>query len=97
MRNKRGRESYESLIASLRDAVRETEDTASAISRLYDLVWAIKDEKALREIQALAGRMCTAGVSIMEYSTRIDLAISLDTGVIASGEAVLSGGGSGEC
>ena len=48
MRNKRGRESYESLIASLRDAVRETEDTASAISKLYDLVWAIKDEKALR-------------------------------------------------
>lgn len=97
MRNKRGRESCESLIASLRDAVRETEDTASAISRLYELIWAIKDEKALREIQALAGRMCTAGASIMEYSTRIDLAISLDTGVIASGEAVLSGGGFGEC
>ena len=95
MTSKPSRESYESLIASLRDAVRETEDTASAISRLYDLVWAIKDEKALREIQALAGRMCTAGASIMEYSTRIDLAISLDTGVIASGEAVLSGGGSG--
>ena len=83
MPNKPSRESYESLIASLRDAVWETEDTASAISKLYDLVWAIKDEKALREIQALAGRMCTAGASIMEYSTRIDLAISLDTGVSA--------------
>ena len=87
MRNKRGRESYESLIASLRDTVWETEDTASAISKLYDLVWAIKDEQTLRDIQALAGRLCTAGASIQEYSTRIDLAISLDTGVIASGEA----------
>lgn len=85
MRNKRGRESYESLIASLRDVVWETEDTASAISKLYELVWAIKDEQTLRDIQALAGRMCTAGASIMEYSTSIDLAISLDTGVIASG------------
>ena len=87
MRNKRGREPYESLIASLEDAVRETEDMASAISKLYDLVWAIKDEQTLSDIQALAGRLCTAGASIMEYSTRIDLAISLDTGVIASGEA----------
>lgn len=87
MRNKRGRESYESLIASLRDVVWETEDTASAISKLYDLVWAIKDEQTLREIQSLVGRLCTAGASIQEYSTRIDLAISLDTGVIASGEA----------
>ena len=87
MRNKRGRESYESLIASLRDVVHETEDTASAISKLYDLVWAIKDEQTLRDIQALVGRLCTAGASIQEYSTRIDLAISLDTGVIASGEA----------
>lgn len=87
MRNKRGRESYESLIASLERWVHETEDTASAISKLYDLVWAIKDEQTLRDIQALAGRLCRAGASIMEYSTRIDLAISLDTGVIASGEA----------
>ena len=83
MTSKPRRESYESLIASLRDAMRETEDMASAISRLYDLVWAIKDEKTLRDIQALAGRMCTAGASIMDYSTRIDLAISLDTGVSA--------------
>lgn len=88
MRNKRGRESYESLIASLRDVVWETEDTASAISKLYDLVWAIKDEKTLREIQALAGRLCTAGASIMGYSTRINLAISLDTGVISAGSGV---------
>ena len=87
MRNKRGRESYESLIASLRDVVLETEDTASAISKLYDLVWAIKDKQTLSDIQALAGRLCTAGASIMDYSTRINLAISLDTGVIASGEA----------
>ena len=87
MRNKRGREYYESLIASLRDVVHETEDTASVISQLYDLVWAIKDEQTLREIQSLVGRLCTAGASIQEYSTRIDLAISLDTGVIASGEA----------
>lgn len=83
MRNKRGRESYESLIASLRDVVHETEDTASVISKLYDLVWAIKDEQTLRDIQALAGRLCRAGAIIMDYSTRIDLAISLDTGVIA--------------
>lgn len=88
MRNKRGRESYESLIASLRDVVHETEDTASVISKLYDLVWAIKDEQTLRDIQALAGRLCTAGASIMEYSTRIDLAISLDTGVISAGSGV---------
>ena len=87
MRNKRGRESYESLIASLRDVVRETEDTASAISKLYDLLWAIKDEQTLNDIQALAGRLRDAGASIMGYSTRINLAISLDTGVIASGEA----------
>lgn len=87
MRNKRRRESYESLIASLRDVVWEIEDTASAISKLYDLVWAIKDEQTLRDIQALVGRLCTASSSIMGYSTRIDLAISLDTGVIASGEA----------
>ena len=91
MRNKRGRESYESLIASLRDVVRETEDTASAISKLYDLVWAIEDEKALRDIQALAGRLCTAGASIMECSTRINLAISLDTGVISAGSGVNRG------
>lgn len=83
MRNKRGRESYESLIASLRDVVHETEDTASVISQLYELVWAIKDEQTLRDIQALAGRLCTAGAIIMDYSTRIDLAISLDTGVSA--------------
>ena len=88
MRNKRGRESYESLIASLRDLVHETEDTASVISQLYELVWAIKDEQTLRDIQALAGRLCTAGASIMEYSTRIDLAISLDTGVISAGSGV---------
>ena len=88
MRNKRGRESYESLIASLRDVVHETEDTASVISQLYELVWAIKDEQTLRDIQALAGRLCTAGASIMEYSTRIDLAISLDTGVISAGSGV---------
>ena len=87
MTNKPRRTSYESLIASLRDVVHETEDTASAISKLYDLVWTIKDEQTLRDIQALAGRLCTAGASIQEYSTRIDLAISLDTGVIASGEA----------
>lgn len=83
MRNKRGRKSYERLIASLRDAVWETEDTASAIRRLYDLVWAIKDEQTQRDIQALVGRLCTAGSTIMDYSTRIDLAISLDTGVSA--------------
>ena len=88
MRNKRGRESYESLIASLRDVVWETEDTVSAISKLYDLVWAIEDEKALRDIQALIGRLSTAGASIMGYSTRIDLAISLDTGVISAGSGV---------
>lgn len=88
MRNKRGRESYESLIASLRDVVHETEDTASVISQLYDLVWAIKDEQTLHDIQVLAGRLCTAGASIMEYSTRIDLAISLDTGVISAGSGV---------
>ena len=92
MTSKPRRKSYESLIASLRDVVWETEDTASAISKLYDLVWAIGDEQTLSDIQALAGRLCTAGASIMEYSTRIDLAISLDTGVIASGEA-----GSGAC
>lgn len=84
--NPRGK-SRERLLSSLRDVVHETEDTASVISKLYDLVWAIKDEQTLRDIQALAGRLCTAGASIMEYSTRIDLAISLDTGVIASGEA----------
>lgn len=88
MRNKRRRTSYESLIASLRDVVHETEDTASAISKLYDLVWAIKDEQTLRDIQVLVGRLCTAGASIMEYSTRIDLAISLDTGVISAGSGV---------
>ena len=88
MRNKRGRESYESLIASLRDVVWETEDTASAISKLYELVWAIKDEQTLRDIQALAGRLSTAGASIMGYSTRINLAISLDTGVISAGSGV---------
>lgn len=87
MRNKRGRESYESLIVSLRDVVLETEDTASAISKLYELVWAIKDEQTQRDIQALIGRLTTASASIQGYSTRIDLAISLDTGVIASGEA----------
>lgn len=91
MRNKRGRESYESLIASLRDVVWEIEDAASAISKLYDLVWAIEDEKTLRDIQALAGRLCTAGASIMEYSTRIDLAISIDSGVIAAGSGVNRG------
>ena len=68
--------------------VHETEDTASVISQLYELVWAIKDEQTLRDIQALAGRLCTAGASIMEYSTRIDLAISLDTGVISAGSGV---------
>lgn len=83
MTSKPRRKSYKRLIASLRDAVRETEDTASAIRRLYDLVWAIKDEQTQRDIQALAGRLCTAGASIMDYSTRIDLAISLDTGVSA--------------
>lgn len=86
MTSKPRRESYESLIASLRDAVWETEDTASAIRRLYDLVWAIKDEQTLRDIQALAGRLCTAGSSIMGYSTHIDLAISLHTGVSAHSE-----------
>lgn len=97
MPNKPSRESYESLIASLRDAVWETEDAASAISRLYELVWFIEDEQTQNDIQMLAGRLRTAGSIITDYSTRIDLAISLDTGVIASGEAVLSGGGSGEC
>ena len=91
MRNKRGRESYESLIASLRDVVLETEDTASAISKLYELVWAIKDEQTLRDIQALVGRLTTAGASVMEYSTRIDLAISIDTGVIGAGSGVNPG------
>lgn len=76
MRNKRGRESYESLIASLRDAVWETEDTASAIRRLYDLVWAIKDEQTLRDIQVLAGRLSAASASITDYSTRIDFLLS---------------------
>ena len=83
MTSKPRRKSYESLIASLRDAVWETEDTASAIRRLYDLVWAIKDEQTQRDIQALVGRLCTAGSIVMDYSTRIDLAISLDTGVSA--------------
>ena len=87
MTSKPRRQSYESLIASLRETVWEIEDVASAISKLYDLLWAIEDEKALRDIQALAGRLCTAAASIMECSTRINLAISLDTGVIASGEA----------
>ena len=83
MTSKPRRKSYKRLIASLRDVVWETEDTASAIRRLYDLVWAIKDEQTQRDIQALVGRLCTAGSTIMDYSTRIDLAISLDTGVSA--------------
>ena len=85
MRNKRGRKSYENLIASLEEAVQETEDTATAISRWYDLVWTIEDKQTLSDIQALAGRLCRAGASIMECSTRIDLAICLDLGVIAGG------------
>lgn len=76
MTSKPRRESYESLIASLRDAVWETEDTASAIRRLYDLLWAIKDEQTLNDIQALAGRLRDAGASIMDYSTRIDFLLS---------------------
>ena len=91
MTSKPRRESYESLIASLRDVVHETEDTASVISELYELVWAIKDEQTLRDIQALVGRLTTAGASIQEYSTRIDLAISLDTSVIGAGSGVTPG------
>lgn len=83
MRNKRGRESYESLIASLRDAVWETEDAASAVSRLYELVWFIEDEQTQNDIQMLAGRLHAAGSIIMDYSTRIDFLLT----PIASGEA----------
>ena len=83
MPNKPSRESYESLIASLRDAVWETEDAASAISRLYDLVWAIKDEQTQNDIQMLAGRLRTAGSIITDYSTRIDFLLT----PLAIGEA----------
>lgn len=76
MRNKRGRESYESLIASLRETVWEIEDTASAIRRLYDLLWSIKDEQTLNDIQMLAGRLRDAGSIVMEYSTRIDFLLT---------------------
>lgn len=83
MRNKRGRESYDRLIASLRDAVWETEDAASAVSRLYELVWFIEDEQTQNDIQMLAGRLHAAGSIIMDYSTRIDFLLT----PIASGEA----------
>ena len=76
MPSKPSRESYESLIASLRDAVWETEDAARAISRLYDLVWAIKDEQTLSDIQMLAGRLRDAGSIITDYSTRIDFLLT---------------------
>lgn len=87
MTSKPRRKSYKRLIGSLELWAQEAENTVSAITNVYEFVWDIEDEKALREIQVLAGRLCTAGSSIMEYSTRIDLAISLNTGVIASGEA----------
>lgn len=76
MTSKPRRQSYESLIASLRETVWEIEDVASAIRRLYDLLWAIKDEQTLNDIQALVGRLCTAGSTIMDYSTRIDFLLS---------------------
>ena len=76
MPNKPSRESYESLIASLRDAVWETEDAASAISRLYELVWFIEDEQTQNDIQMLAGRLRTAGSIITDYSTRIDFLLT---------------------
>lgn len=74
MTSKRGRESYESLIASLRDVVWETEDTADALDKLYDLVWAIKDEQTLRDIKALAGRMRNAGSRIWNRGIAIEIA-----------------------
>ena len=76
MPNKRGRESYESLIASLRNAVWETEDAASTISKLYELVWFIEDEQTQNDIQMLAGRLRAAGSIIMDYSTRIDFLLT---------------------
>lgn len=76
MTSKPRRESYESLIASLRDVVWETEDTARAIRELHELVWAIEDEQTQNDIQMLAGRLRDAGASIMDYSTRIDFLLT---------------------
>lgn len=77
MRNKRRRTSYESLIASLRYAVEETEDLVVAFDKLYGLVWAIEDAQTLHEIQALIDRMKDAGASIVSTAITIDLSISL--------------------
>ena len=76
MRNKRGRESYESLIASLRDAVEETEELDVELDTLHDLVRVIEDEEALCEIQALADRIRNASASIMATAIAIDFLIS---------------------
>lgn len=76
MTSKPRRKSYESLIASLRDAVWETEDAASTISKLYELVWFIEDEQTQNDIQMLAGRLRDAGASVMDYSTRIDFLLT---------------------
>ena len=76
MPSKPRRELCESLIASLRDAVWETEDAASAISRLYELVWFIEDEQTQNDIQMLAGRLHAACSTIMDYSTRIDFLLT---------------------
>ncbi len=76
MTSKPRRKSYKRLIASLERWVHETENTVSAITNVYEFVWAIEDEKALREIQVLAGRLRDAGSIIMDYSTRIDFLLT---------------------
>lgn len=78
MRNKRGRESYESLIVSLRDAVEETEELDIELDMLHDLVRVIEDEETRREIQALADRIRNASASIMATAIAIDFLISLN-------------------
>lgn len=76
MTSKPRRKSYKRLIASLERWAQETENTVSAITNAYDLVWDIEDEKALREIQVLAGRLRDAGSIVMDYSTRIDFLLT---------------------
>ena len=76
MTSKPRRESYESLIASLRDAVWETEELDIELDTLHDLVGGIEDEKALREIQTLADRIRNASASIMATAIAIDFLIS---------------------
>ena len=86
MRNKRGREPYESFIASLRDAVRETEDTASAISKLYALMWVIDDAQTLHEVKALTDRVQEACASIVACTISINLLTSLVTSISDASE-----------